>query len=341
MSNGRKALIISLILHALLIYLFMTARFEIKDFTIRKIIDVVPIKPVAPMPKIFVPPNAQVPNPQKPLPQIQAQPQPQSQNAQPSQPQGRVPIVVKKFEMISPPPGKPDGDKSIKPLPGQRSQEPLPDQKQDVPETKTTKTPPKNTPSKNTKTDAASRPTIGPSPNITGSSRRLTLPELSPLSPSMNKLLGKANKNPGSESGDENRLLDAIPDISTYTKLPFTDQNNGFGAGGDGISAYGGGAYFNSKGFDVTPWAKRVVYSIKSNWIIPIACEAGIKGTVGIYVVFGRNGRILKLELRQSSKLGSYDQASLNAFKLSNPFPALPDNFPNPDLDAYFVFQYN
>lgn len=287
-------------------------------------------KPTPPPPQ-KTPPLQKTPPPQQP-PVQKASPQPK-----PPPPQGRVPIVVKKFEMKSPPPGKLDGDKSIKPLLGARPQEKKASPSdQDNPDSNpgTANEPGKSSPPPQVKIEPRIQPDLSPS-----HSGRLRIPDFSMNSPEMQDIL--KNFDSRESKLKKNGELDSVPKASDFTNVPFQDMNNGFGGGGDGISAVGGSAFFNSKGYDITPWAKRIVHRIKSNWIIPNAAQVGIKGTVGVFVVFRKNGSIARLELRQSSQLSPYDQSSLSALRLSNPFPSLPYDFPNPDLEAYFIFQYN
>jgi hypothetical protein len=130
--------------------------------------------------------------------------------------------------------------------------------------------------------------------------------------------------------------------------LPFGDHHAGgaggdLSPGGDGTSSYalGGDAYFDSRGYDITPWAKRMVYRVKKNWIPPALSEYALKGVVGIYLRIGRDGTIGNIHIRKTSGIRPLDQAAFNAIELSVPLPPLPDDFPNADLPAYLLFYYN
>jgi TonB family protein len=132
--------------------------------------------------------------------------------------------------------------------------------------------------------------------------------------------------------------------------LPFGDlPRSGSGAGGnipsggDGTTrhALGGSAFFDSRGYDITPWAKRVVYRIKTNWIFPAVSGFGLKGIVGIYVLIERDGTIGSVYIRRASGIRPFDQAAFNAIELSAPLPPLPDDFPRENLPAYLLFYYN
>jgi hypothetical protein len=112
---------------------------------------------------------------------------------------------------------------------------------------------------------------------------------------------------------------------------------------GDGTSSHalGGNAFFDSRGYDITPWAKRMVYRVKKNWISPPVSEYGLKGVVGIYLRIGRDGAIGNIYIRKTSGIRPFDQAAFNAIELSAPLPPLPADFPNADLPAYLLFYYN
>jgi hypothetical protein len=112
---------------------------------------------------------------------------------------------------------------------------------------------------------------------------------------------------------------------------------------GDGTSsnALGGNAFFDSRGYDITPWAKRMLYRVKKNWLFPPVSEVGLKGVVGIYLLIGRDGAIGNVHIRKTSGIRPFDQAAFNAIELSVPLPPLPDDFPHKDLPAYLLFYYN
>lgn len=122
--------------------------------------------------------------------------------------------------------------------------------------------------------------------------------------------------------------------------VQFSGNKGFFSKEGDGISAYGGAAFLNLDGYDITPWARRTVYRIKMNWFPPEAVKLGVTGKVTIYVAIEPNGRISDIRLHKSSGVEAYDRAALAALTSSVPFMQLPADFPNPNLQVLFVFQY-
>lgn len=131
--------------------------------------------------------------------------------------------------------------------------------------------------------------------------------------------------------------------------LPFDAAAAGGDGGGDmspsgdgtASNALGGNAFFDSRGYDITPWAKRMVYRVKKNWIFPPVSGFGLKGVVGIYLLIRRDGAIGNVHIRKTSGIRPFDQAAFNAIELSLPLPPLPDDFPREDLPAYLLFYYN
>jgi TonB family protein len=108
---------------------------------------------------------------------------------------------------------------------------------------------------------------------------------------------------------------------------------------GEGSSPVGRSqAFFNIEDYDLSPWAKRVLLSIQKNWVIPIATEEIVDQPVEITIVIEKNGKISSIKVKQSSSSDTFDQAAVNALRLSSPLPNLPRDFPNNNLEARFMF---
>ena len=112
---------------------------------------------------------------------------------------------------------------------------------------------------------------------------------------------------------------------------------------GFGSSTQHGRASFKAEGYDILPWAEKVVNKIQKNWNIPfaVAQKMSAKGVVGISVIFEKNGILSSAEIVHTSMVPFFDEAALKALKLASPFPDLPADFPNKKLEAYFEFRYN
>jgi outer membrane biosynthesis protein TonB len=101
-----------------------------------------------------------------------------------------------------------------------------------------------------------------------------------------------------------------------------------------------GKAYFESKGFDITPWAQKVVARINENWFVLPGFKIEEDSVVGIVVIFDKYGEVVSAKIKRPSDVQHLDQSALNAIKLSAPYPHLPEQFPGDQLKAFFLFNY-
>ncbi|MCP5102337.1 MAG: TonB family protein [bacterium] len=104
-------------------------------------------------------------------------------------------------------------------------------------------------------------------------------------------------------------------------------------------------SYFQRRGFDITPWARKVVERINQHWFLPagfniVPDDTTADGTVGIAVTFEKNGRVAAAEIKRSSKIAHLDRSALNAVNLGSPFPALPDQLAAGQVKVFFLFNY-
>ncbi len=97
---------------------------------------------------------------------------------------------------------------------------------------------------------------------------------------------------------------------------------------------------FYTAGYDISPWAEKVVNKIQTNWIIP-SPEVRSKGLVGISVTVEKNGELSSIQMVSSSSVQQLDEAALRAVRMSSPFPSLPDDFPKNNLETYLEFVYD
>lgn len=95
------------------------------------------------------------------------------------------------------------------------------------------------------------------------------------------------------------------------------------------------------EGYDITPWVMEVVDKIRNNWTLPPIDESIPMGEVKIYIVIGKQGNLVAMEIVESSDFQVFDQTTTGAVRSSTPFPPLPDDFPLDRLEAYLVFQFN
>ena len=99
----------------------------------------------------------------------------------------------------------------------------------------------------------------------------------------------------------------------------------------------------DTMGVDFQPYLLRIYLLVRRNWysVIPEIARLGKQGRVALEFSIERNGGVPDLVLRVSSGTNSLDSAALASIRLSNPFPALPPEFPGEDIRLRFIYLYN
>jgi TonB family protein len=99
----------------------------------------------------------------------------------------------------------------------------------------------------------------------------------------------------------------------------------------------------DTMGVNFQPYLLRIYLLVRRNWysVIPEIARLGKQGRVALEFSIERNGRVPDLMLRVSSGTDSLDSAALASIRLSNPFPALPPEFPGEDIKLRFIYLYN
>jgi hypothetical protein len=110
----------------------------------------------------------------------------------------------------------------------------------------------------------------------------------------------------------------------------------GTGEGGQRASAV-----FQSPGYDISPWAAKVMDLVQLHWSIPAVPSVTGRSEVRVAVTIERNGAFSAFEVSELADLELFNSAAATALKASEPFPALPDDFPASNLSAVFVFTYH
>lgn len=115
-------------------------------------------------------------------------------------------------------------------------------------------------------------------------------------------------------------------------------SGTGGGTGGSGQRAI---AVFQSPGYDISPWAAKVMDRVQLNWAIPAALNITGRSEVRIAVTIEKNGVISAFAVTELTDLEVFNNAAEAALRASAPLPALPDDFPASNLLAEFVFAYH
>jgi protein TonB len=103
-----------------------------------------------------------------------------------------------------------------------------------------------------------------------------------------------------------------------------------------------GSLSFDTAGWDLGPYARKVQERVQSNWHVP---EAQVvlrqKGWVAIRFEVYKDGSIRDLQVVRASGVPSYDQSALDALRSSDPLPPLPNEVTVPKISGLFRFYYN
>ena len=90
-----------------------------------------------------------------------------------------------------------------------------------------------------------------------------------------------------------------------------------------------------------TDYFDKIRRRIRANWIYPReAGERGIGGQLLIEFVIAKDGHLAAIELRHSSGTEILDRFALNAVKLAQPFPRVPDSVAKVALPIAGIFTY-
>ena len=111
--------------------------------------------------------------------------------------------------------------------------------------------------------------------------------------------------------------------------------------GGTGAGGQRASAVFQSPGYDISPWAAKVMDLVQLNWSIPAIPNVTGRSEVRIAVTIERAGGFSAFDVTELSDLEVFNAAAAAALRASVPLPALPDDFPASNLSAVFVFSYH
>jgi hypothetical protein len=112
-------------------------------------------------------------------------------------------------------------------------------------------------------------------------------------------------------------------------------------SGGGGSGGQRARVLIQSPGYDISPWAKKVIDIIQVNWKIPEAVRILDKSEVRFAITIEKNGSLSAFKMLGGTALEVLNGAAAAALTSSVPLPPLPDDFPRPNLEALFVFAYH
>jgi hypothetical protein len=97
----------------------------------------------------------------------------------------------------------------------------------------------------------------------------------------------------------------------------------------------------NARGYNIWPYVLVMKSRFRSNWQIPPIAYTGASGAVAFELIIRQNGAVTITEQVASTGNSAYELASRRAVELSDPLPALPEDFPEEQLIIRFGFYYN
>jgi TonB family protein len=175
------------------------------------------------------------------------------------------------------------------------------------------------------------------------------LAPIKPANPTPGKLnLDIPNSSPG--KAVQNSIQDAL-NHGGGTKVYTDDQSYGGGGGGGGGGGHGPGEnggiqmLSDTQGLDWSQYLKRVLDSVRRNWIaiLPESARMGDKGIVVIQFKIGRDGTVPNADprLMRTSGKEPLDRAAMSSIRASSPFEPLPTQYTLPEIELRFIFLYN
>ncbi len=139
-----------------------------------------------------------------------------------------------------------------------------------------------------------------------------------------------------------------LPDFSRYDRGTYGGGAGGYGRGRGGRGGGGGGGGGQRvgmsvalKGYDLLPWATKVIDRLQINWMLPAVPEVPEGAKIGMIVVIKKSGQLDSIEIVEGTGIETLDRAALDTLRVSLPFPALPADFPGDLLEITFEFVYN
>jgi TonB family protein len=99
-----------------------------------------------------------------------------------------------------------------------------------------------------------------------------------------------------------------------------------------------GGASVDNASFNYPYWFTQAFIKIERNWSNPVYANQALSCTIYFQVI--SSGRIIKVEIEESSGIDAYDRACERAVNLSQPLPPLPENYTDEILGIHLIFPY-
>jgi TonB family protein len=98
------------------------------------------------------------------------------------------------------------------------------------------------------------------------------------------------------------------------------------------------GATVHNQSFDYPYWFDQAFNKISANFSNPVSSDAPIIAVVYFEVI--KTGRVVRVEVQQSSDIQPFDDACVRAIQRSEPFPPLPKSFRDEIIGISLPFKF-
>ncbi|UCC43462.1 MAG: energy transducer TonB [Candidatus Zixiibacteriota bacterium] len=119
-------------------------------------------------------------------------------------------------------------------------------------------------------------------------------------------------------------------------------DQTGLDSGQTEVEAAGGtpfaGATVDDASFDYPYWFTQALYKIQSDWRNPVAADYSIVCVIYFQVL--QSGRVVEVNIHESSGIRPFDEACLRAVQQAAPFPPLPKEFTSEIIGITLPFKY-
>jgi TonB family protein len=98
------------------------------------------------------------------------------------------------------------------------------------------------------------------------------------------------------------------------------------------------------QGADFKPYLRQILEIVRANWrrVIPESARMGqLRGRTTLEFIIDRDGSIPKMVIADGSGSDPLDRAAVAGLSMSNPLPALPNDFKGAQVRLAFSFSYN
>ena len=262
-----------------------------------------------------------------------------------------VPVVIVKkgepifVELPKPEEPAPRGNPALPPGPASRPSPPpapkSPPPAKPAPKVETARPAPKPEPAR--PAPAPAKPAPEPAPTQIAKAAPVE-PEGTKLAPATPREEAKAE--PSAPPAGEPKVALSKPSIDLPPSLQGGTGSAGRPGGGGGLLGGRGGMEGEPVPLDTTDprytdYFEQIRRRIKENWIYPReAGERGIGGQLLIEFGIRKDGWLQFVDLKRSSGVQVLDQYALNALKLAQPFPPVPDTVAKNTLGIAGIFTY-